>query len=269
MFNAVKDKAMQFASENATVLLTAGGVVGTVATGILAGRAGFKTGEKSMQMKVDRIAEELDELNETNPYVAAKVTEIPKKDLIKATVMEWIPPVLVGSATVGAIVFSHRMSAQKAAALAAAYGLAERNLSEYKAKVQEKLTGPKTSAIDDELAQDAVNRTPGHDNIVIVDGEILCYDKSGGRYFRSTVEAIKQAVNTINAEIIAHGFATATSFYSEINLPANAWSDEVGFDMSNMVELTYSTAMVGGNRTCFVFEFKSLPRTEFGPKYTD
>lgn len=263
LFNDVKQKAAEFASENATTLLTAGGVVGTVATAVLAGRAGFKASQilndarmakwKDAGTSIDRLDDE--EFDST------------KKEQVILVGLQFAPPVLTGAATVTAIVMANRMSAQKAAALAAAYGLAERNLSDYKTKIQEKLTGPKATGIDDELAQEAVNGTPGHDRIVIVDGEILCFDKSGGRYFRSTVEEIKQAVNTANAEIINHGFVSATAFYSELGLPANAWSDEVGFDMSNLIELTYSTAMVGGNRTCFVFEFRNLPKTEYGPKY--
>jgi hypothetical protein len=37
-------KVQEFATENASTLLTAGGVVGVVATGLLAGRAGLKAG---------------------------------------------------------------------------------------------------------------------------------------------------------------------------------------------------------------------------------
>lgn len=267
LFKEVTGKAAQFASDNATTLLTAGGVVGVVATALLSGRAGYKLAKVEESKKWDIYDDAYDHENHEE---GVKLNEIvvPKKDLILAVAPDLIYPVFTGSATIGAIIFSNRISAKEAAALAAAYGLAERNLSEYKAKVQEKLTGQKATQINDELAQDAVDRDPGDEKIVIIDGEILCYDKTGGRYIRSTVEDIKQAVNTINAEIIAHGFAEASSFYQELGVPATPWSNSVGFDMTNMVELEYSTAMKGG-RPCFVFSFKNLPRTEFGPKYSD
>jgi len=257
----VKQQVEEFVSENATTLLTAGGVIGTVATAVLAGRGGLKYERLVYDKAIDT------SVNEPDKSLDDIMAEMPKLDKLKMAAPHIIPPIITGSATIAMIIFSHKMSSAKIAGLAAAYGLAERNFGEYKEKVAQKITGPKQTQIDDELAQEKLDRTPGHDNIVIVDGEILCFDKSGGRYFRSTVEAIKQAVNTANAEIINHGFVTASPFYKEVNLPANAWSDDVDFDMSNMIELTYSTGMVGGNRTCFVFEFKNLPKTEYGPKY--
>lgn len=267
LFKEVTGKAAQFASENATTLLTAGGVVGVVATALLSGRAGYKIAKTEEAKKWDIYDDAYDHENHEE---GIKLTDIvvPKKDIIIAVAPDLIYPMFTGSATIAAIIFSNRISAKEAAALAAAYGLAERNLSDYKAKVQEKLTGQKATQINDDLAQDAVDRTPGDEKIIVMDGEIIVFDKSGGRYFRSTVEDIKQAVNTVNKEIIDQGFAEASSFYMELGLPETPWSKSVGFDMGNMIELEYSTAMKGG-KPVFVFAFKNLPRTEFGPKYAD
>src|SRR3954464_7904589 len=173
LLNDVKQKAVTVLQENSSTLLTAGGVVGTVATAILAGRGGIKAGrilrEAEADLRVDNANDDL---------------ELPTMDKFKLAAPQFIPPIVTGTLTVTSIIFANRMSAQKAAALAAAYGLAERNLSEYKDKVAEKLTGPKKQAVDDELAQDRVSKTDGYQNIVIVEGEVLCFDEPTARYFR-------------------------------------------------------------------------------------
>jgi Family of unknown function (DUF6353) len=261
--NDVKQKAAEFASNNATTLLTAGGVVGTVATAVLTGRATFKAAEIIAIERAERQVEELGE-----PDFDTPLPQLSTKEKVWKVWPLYIPPVLTGTATVTSIIMANRMSAQKAAALAAAYGLAERNLSEYKEKVTEKLTGPKKTAIDDELAQDRVNRTPGHDTIIIAEGEVLCFDEPTGRYFKSTMENIKAAVNTTNAEILNHDYARATFFYEELGLPATTWTDDVGWNRDQLLELKYSSVLSpGDNKPCISIDFQYLPKTDYVPKH--
>lgn len=262
--NAIKEKGGEFVSENSTALLTAGGVVGTVATSLLAGRAGFKLGTTKIEKKIDKLADQLQEKDpEKNPYLRLDEIDIDNKDIIVPAIPQLIPPLLTGSATIFAIIMSHRMSAQKAAALAAAYGLMDKQFGEYKSKVEERLTGQKQTAIKDEMAQNAVDRTPGADKIVIVEGEVLCFDAPSGRYFNSTVERIRQAANTTNAEVLRRGFAPASFFYDELDLPKTDWSGEVGFGPENPLELDISATVVGGNRPCIVVNFSHPPRAEY------
>jgi len=262
--NDVKQKAAEFVKDNATVLLTAGGVVGTVATAVLTGRAGYKAAEIIREKELEHIHPDgvTDAIDPDNATMGLS----PQQKFMLVW-PHFAIPVLTGATTVTAIILSHRMSAQKAAALAAAYGLAERNLSEYKEKVAEKLTGPKKEAIKEELAQDQVNRTPGSDKIVFVEGEVLCFDRPTGRYFNSTMESIKRAVNATNAEVFNHGFASANFFYTELGLDETNWAGEVGFMPDNLLELDYDTILAPGNRPCIALDFKQMPRTDFHPKY--
>jgi hypothetical protein len=272
LLSDVKQKVEQFASENATTLLTAGGVVGTVGTAVLAWRGGYKYAEMVMETSEELMTKDDTQFEtvrvEDNLEIRNPV--IPTRDKLFMMAPQLVPPVLTGGFTITAIVLSHRMSAQKAAALAAAYGLAERNFGDYKAKVEEKLTGPKTKQINDDLAEDAVNKTPGSDRIVIVEGEVLCLEKPGGRYFNSTMETIRQAVNATNAEVFNHGFALLSFFYTELGLDSTTWSEEVGFNRDHLLELTYSTQLAPGNRPCIVIDFARLPKAEYDydPKYS-
>lgn len=260
----VKHKAGEFLKDNATLLLTAGGVVGTVATAVLTAQASFKAAEIIRNKELEHIHPEgvSDAIDSENATMGLSATQ-----KVKLVWPHFLPPVIAGTATITAIIFSHRMSSAKIAGLAAAYGLAERNLGEYKEKVAEKLTGPKKTQIDDELAQDRVNRTDGYQNLVIVEGEVLCFDEPTARYFRSTMENIKQAVNSTNAEILHHEFATATHFYEELGLTGTTWTDEVGWNADQLLELKYSTVLSPDGRPCIAIDFKVLPKPDYVPKH--
>lgn len=237
--------------------------MGTVTTAVLAGRAGYKAAEIIQLEELNREDIQRPMTSEGEPIGSVSLS---KTDKIKMVWMFFLPPTLTGSATIASIIMANRMSAQKAAALAAAYGLAEGRLSEYKEKVAEKLTPAKEQKIKDELAQERVNKTPGSGQIVIVEGEVLCFDEATGRYFRSTMENIQRAVNATNAEIMHADFVRATYFYEELGLPATTWTDEVGWNTDQLLELDFSTVLTDDNRPCIAFDFKTLPKVDYIPK---
>lgn len=250
MLNNLQQKVTALLSENASAILTAGGVVGTVSTAIFAGRAGY--------IAADMIADyDAEQALLVEPY------DLNKTEKFKMTWQLYIPPVITGGATIGSIVLANRMSAQKAAALAAAYGLSERQLREYKEKVAEKFGVTKTKNLQDDLAQERVGNTPGGNQIIVVEGEVLCFDQPTGRYFRSTMERINRAVNRVNEEILHHDHASANFFYEELGMAPTTWGDDVGWNTDQLVELSISTVMSQDERPCIAIDFKYLPKTDY------
>lgn len=256
----VRQRVQQLLQDNATTLLTAGGVVGIVATGVLAWRGGYKSAQVEVQ---EVIAESLQE----DGSKAETTSDMTFGTKVKIAVPYLIPPVITGGVTIAAIIMANRMNAQQVAALAAAYGLSQKQLEEYKNKVAEKLGIQKEQKVQDELAQDRVNNTPGSNTIIVVEGEVLCFDQPTGRYFRSTMEKINSAVNCTNAEILTADYATASFFYEELELPATTWTDEVGWNRDRLVELSFSTVLSRDDKPCIAIDFKSLPKLDYIPKY--
>lgn len=257
----VKQKAVVLIEQNATTLLTAGGVVGTVATAVLTGRATFKAAEIIRN-------EEVKHVEEADKHTMGLSTV----ERAKVVWPLYVPPVVIGGATIASIIMANRMSAQKAAALAAAYGLAERNLTEYKTKVSEKLTGPKRQQIDDEIARDRVhNSTADHEQIVIIEGSdnVLCFDEPTGRYFKSTPEKIRRAVNATNAEILRHNGASVSYFYDELELPPTNWSDTLGWGIGEQMDVKYSyiEAKDGSGRPVLSIDFQKAPTMSWNDGY--
>src|SRR4051794_9800606 len=263
MFNDVREKVAALAADNATTLLTAGGVVGTIATAVLTGRASVKAYQVLEEAKAKKRVEFLANDPDDVEAMERSIDSLTKLETFVLVGPHFIAPVLLGGGTIAAIIMSNRMSAQKAAALAAAYGMSQKHFDEYKQKISEKLTHSKQQLVNEELAQEAVSRTPPSDKMVVIEGEVLCYDKPGGRYFTSSMEQIRQAVNTTNAEIFNHGFALLSFFYTELGLKETTWSEEVGFNAENLLELTFSTVFAPGNKPCLVFDFARLPKADY------
>lgn len=257
-----KQRALTLLEENSSTLLTAGGIVGTVGTAVLAWRGGYKTSEAFRAIELEELRTALEEDKEPD-YEKALSTQ----EKVRILIPQVLPPVIGGSLTIAAIVMGHRMNAQRAAALAAVYGLSQRQLEEYKKKAEEKLGVKKSTDVVDELAQDRVNTAPGSTQIIVVDGEVLCFDEPTGRYFKSTMEKINQAVNATNAEIHHHEHASASYFYEELGLPCTTWTDEVGWNRDHLLELKISTVMAEDNRPCIAIDFKNLPQANYVPRH--
>jgi hypothetical protein len=257
----LKAHAEKFVSDNASGLLTAGGAAGTVLTAVLTARASFKAAEIIEAETQRRIATELSETPEPAMSTADKV---------KLSGPHFIPPVVVGGATITSIIMANRLSAQRVAALAAAYSLSENRLKEYQAKVAQKLSGPKNQAVYDEIAQDRVNNNPPNREVIVLDGKtVLCYDLFSGRYFNSTMDAIKRAELSTNAEMYNHEYASLSYFYDELEIPPTGYSDEVGWNSATTgpVELRFSTVMSPDMKPCLSVDFVTAPAPNYSTLY--
>lgn len=230
---------------NPTTVLTGMAIAGVVSTTYLAGRASFK-------------AARLIDAEEGNAQV-----QMTNKEKAKIVWPLYVAPVSLGVTTITCIIMANHTASKRIAALAAATGISERALQEYKAKVIEKLGENKEGAIRDEIAQDRVTNDPPREVIVAGAGEVLCYDITTGRYFMSTVEKVRQAQNTVNYDIIAHDYASLSSFYDEIGLPPTPYSDSVGWNSSNRLEIRFSTVMSTDSRPCVAIDFEIPPFAEY------
>jgi len=214
-------------------LLTGVGVAGTISTAVLTGRASFKAAH----------------------HLAEQPPAYTKRGMIEEIWQFYIPPVGVGIVTVSAIILANRVAGKEAAALAAAYAVSEKALTEYREAVIKKL-GTEDD-IRDLVAQENVNRIPvGSREIIIAGtGDVLCFDILSGRYFQSSREEILKAENKINGEIINSMTASLSEFYDAIGLPATGFSDTMGFNANRMCQVRFSTQMSSDDRPCLAIDF--------------
>lgn len=242
--------------DNSPAILTGIGVIGTVSTAYLAGRASFVASD------VIR----LKEASDLERGIIIRDKNELAKERFKLVYKLFIPAVGVGTATIICIVAANRVGASRAAGLAAAYTITERSLEEYRAKVVERIGEKKEGAIRDEIIQDRI--TAGWDDSIEIhgrtQGESVFYDKFSDRYVWGTQESIRSAVNEVNRIVLLQDYATLSDFYDVIGMPAPAFSREIGWSSSeSLMDVRFSAHLTPANEPVNAFEFTAEPVREY------
>lgn len=246
--SGMASRVAKFASDNSPAILTAIGVVGTLTTAVLTGKAAFRAAQILDDRETEIIRDNEDPLN--------------SREKVYLTWKLFIPPVVVGGLTIASIIGSNRIEARRASALVAAYALSERAFDEYKNKIVEKMGERKEIAVRDEIAQDRITRNPPSAELMAweEDGKSqLCCDLFTGRYFLGSVEGIRRAENDINFQIIGSNYASVSDFYERVGLARTSMSDDFGWNLDKPLDVHISTAMTPLGRPCITFDFTVVP----------
>jgi len=256
-------KASYFLNDNSASILTGVGVAGVITTSVLTGKAVLKADEliDNEHLKRSIVAK-----REAAENGHGKMEFLTNQEKLKLTWMAFIPPIIAGTTTILAIVLANRLASKEIAALAAAYTISDKALQEYKEKVVEKLGPGKAQAYHDEIIQKQITENPVESSEVIIigNGEVLCYDVYSGRYFKSSVEAIKRAENKINFEIVNCNYASLSTFYDELGLPPNGMSDVLGFNLDNRLEVKISSHLSTDGQPCVAMDYHFPPVPDYG-----
>lgn len=246
-------QAEKFVQDNSPLILTSIGVAGTITTAVLTGKATIRAAEL--------IAHENTRLELQHHDVMTEPRVLSDKEKFELIWKLYIPAVGTAGFTCAAIIGANRVGTRRAAAMASAYAITERAFSEYKEKVIEKIGEKKELHIRDEIAQDRVDANPvGRQQVIITGGgSSLCYDHHTGRYFESSVEEIKKAMNDINYKINNEFYASLSDFYDRIGLARTKTSDEVGWNSDKLMDIQFSTTMSDDQRPCIAIDFSVAP----------
>lgn len=248
----------KFLSDNSPTILTAAAVTGAVTTAVLAGRASFKAAELIRQDAEDS----LDDPDYADGIFENEFERLRYNALLVGKL--YIPAALSGAATVACIVAVNQIGNRRAAAMAAAYSLAEKGFDEYRAKVVEKLGEKKEKAARTEIAQQRV-RDYGppeelEDAVLIGDTKsVLCCDLFTGRYFLSDMETLRRAENDINYQVNHNYSASLSDFYDRIGLPHTSMSDDFGWNADKLLALDFHAVLTPSGKPCLTFDFHVLP----------
>lgn len=251
-FAVLAKAAEHFVKDNSPTILTGVGVVGTVGTAVLAGKASWAAGHMVSEQEVIFSPDN----TEATTYTYDRMSNLSRAKLVWKL---YIPATACGAATVTSIILANRIGLKKTAALAAAYAITDKAYTEYKDKVVEKFSQKKHEEIKADIAQDHVNRDQPSATIIVGTGKVLCKDLYSGRYFESTVETLKKAQNDINYNILHSDYATLTEFYDKIGIEPTSSSDYLGWNTEKQLEIDISTAMTDDGRPVITFDFATVP----------
>jgi hypothetical protein len=159
---------------------------------------------------------------------------------------------------IGCIYSGHRASTNRTAAAVGAYSLSERAFSEYRKKVQEEFGESADEKLKASIAQDRVSKVDTSAPIITGTGTVMCCELLSGRYFASSMEALRKAQNDVNAKIISDRYVNLDEFYECIGLPYTSQSNTYGWDSNKLMELEFSTTLTNDGVPCLAFEYSYL-----------
>ena len=245
-------------------LLVGLGIAGMVATVVLAVKATPKAAElveEEKKRQNEKLFEEAKEKGEPN---CIQVTELKPADTVKAAWKCYIPTAISGAISISCIIGGISLKASRYAALATAYTISETKLKDYQEKVVETFGEKKEQEVRDAIAQDKVRKNPPiqQDVILTNKGNTLCYDANTGRYFRSSIEKIKDAEINLNRRLMDEMYISLNEFYYELGLPTVKLGDDLGWNIEDgKINLAPSSILTDEDEPCYVVDF------DFGPRY--
>lgn len=239
--------AQKFATDNSPGILTGLGVAGLITTALLTGRAAFRVG-------LDANA------GHYEPIMAGLEPEsLETKDLAKRYWKEYVPPAIVGAASIACIIGANHIGARRSASLAAAFKISEQMATEYKAKVVDTLGKKAEEKMQAELAAERMERTPGREAIIIDGSQSIFFDAFSGRYFSCEMQKVRKAVNDINFQVNNNFYASLTDFYDLLGLDRTDVSDEFGWNADEQLEPSYHAVMMPNDQAAIQITFNKSP----------
>lgn len=228
-------------------ILTAVGIVGMAATTVMAVRAT----PKALKCIEDAKLEKQDD-------------HLTPVEAVKATWKCYIPAAVTGVTSTACLIGASSANTRRNAALMTAYNVTRTALTEYKDKVVETIGEKKEQAIRENIAKDKLDKDPVTNREVIITekGNTLCYDGVFGRYFKSDIDTIKRAINSINRKIVAGDmYVSLNEFYDEIGLEPIEIGNQLGWNIDDgEIEIEFSSQLAADGTPCLVIGYNVDPK---------
>lgn len=218
-------------------LLTAFGTIGLIVSGIMA--------VSQTPKAVDILRKHEEELEEDESLTV--------KEVVADTWKCYLPSLILGVTSVASIIFARRIDARRMAAWAAAYQMSENALVRTKDAVKDELGERKLKKIEDAAGNKFMEEHPIEPSNILRtgNGEHLFCDYYSGRYFYSSVPAIKALSNQFISLMLRNGYASI-----------NEWESLLGFDTMTGFDLGFVVDQYNESKSCW-----EDPIDDYGPGY--
>lgn len=261
-FKGVQNTLTKYSPE----ILMGIGIAGMITTTVIAVKSTPKA-LSLMDKELKRQNKELaDEAERNGEAMFAEIAKLKPIDVLRVTWKCYIPTVTIGAASIACLIGASSVHSKRNAILATAYKLSETAFSEYKEKVIETIGEKKEEVIRDKVHKERIEKDPVSKNEVFItdSGETLCYDYNTGRYFKSDIEKIRRAINTLNKKMLLDGYVSLNEFYEEIGIARTSTGDRLGWNTdSDLIDLNFSSQLTEDGKPCLVIDFKVAPKYDF------
>lgn len=243
---AILGGAKVFLIRNNAAIMTGVGIAGVPVTAYLSGKATLKASKELEKMKYE---------SEKEPTFSEKA---------KTVAPIFIPPVMAAVTTMGCIYGANSVNARRIAALAGAYSMSESAFKDYKDKVVEIAGNKKAEDIRDSIEIDKVQQNPPREEAIenTGNGQTLIYDRVMGSYFRSDMQSVREAVNDLNEDLMADGYACLNDFYTYLGRKTIDLGEELGWcyePTHETLEVLYTSTLTDSGTPVMVISYNLTP----------
>lgn len=240
----------KFVSRRSPEILTGIGIAGMLTTTVLAVKATPKAMELIEERKNDEQSEHLTPI-----------------EIVKVAWKPYVPAIVIGVASTFCLIGASSVHLKRNAVLATAYKLSETAMNEYQEKVIETIGEKKEKSVRDKVAEERVKKNPVSKNEVVITntGKTLCFDPISGRYFYSSIEAIKRAENNLNKEMLHafSGYVSLNDFYDEIGLEHTSIGDDLGWNTNKLIDISFSSQLNDNGEPSVVLDYAIAPHYDY------
>lgn len=242
----------KFVTKESPQILTILGIAGAGVTVYLTGKATWKAAQQIQHEEIVGKVENDDQSFQLN-----------NKARFEKVWKLYIPAAATGVMAVGCIVAANRVQARRYAALAAAYGLLSGDFDEFRDKAAEQLGFKKMDEIDNSIARDKIDREFIPPGAVTNEGLSWFKDNSSGRYFLSTQESVKKAMNFVNFEANNQRGASLNTFYDELGLDPTGVGHILGWAAGEALDIVFSPVLLDNGMAVTEIKFRQQPKPGF------
>ena len=267
MRNRIINSAAQKIGRHTPEIFTGIGIVGMMATVVLAVRA---TPKAMTLLEEKRLKREDQIKNTVLPDKPQDYLTLP--ETISAAWKPYIPAAITGTLSIVCLISSCSVSTRRNAALAAAANMSATALRDFREAAVETVGERKVKDMDGKVAEKRMNENPASQAVVYAGpgGKALFFDELSNQYFESDRETIRKVVNDLNWQM-GYGSETYVSlsqFYDALGLSHTPFSDIVGWNIKDgNIELNMTTKFADDGRPCGVVGFMILPTYDYQTTY--
>lgn len=246
-----------FVKDHSTVLLTIAGGTGVVATTLSAIRC-----TKKHEMNISAAEYEWSKRDVDEP--------LPTKDRVFVAMRSYWPTIILGAATITCFVANGVISERKIAGLGTAYNVAVTSFNEYKKSVGKRLketdipektenSGHKESP--DETEKSAPDIENAEKITKTGNGDTLFKEPICGRLFYSSPEAVRDAINSVNADISQGTVQTLNDLYDALGLPSSWLGDDFMWDVmeTGNISVVFGSGVYMGREPYILLDHRNMP----------
>lgn len=221
-------------SKNSPAILVGIGLAGMTVAAILAIRKTPKALKHLEEKKMEVNAKEADE----NPDEIVEERELTVTEAIGACWKDYVFEASLFLISGACVIFSHGKMAYRYASLGSAYRLLELEGQEVERQTIKMVGESKNEDIHHEVAKAKRREVPYEESMVYCTGkgDTLCFDPYCARYFKTSIDCVKNAYIEATERLISEDTLSLNQFYDELDLPRSKLGEEVGWSVHSMVK---------------------------------